>query len=112
VVAYSNRSKTGLLGVPEETILRCGAVSREVALAMASGIRSRCGTDIGLSTTGIAGPTGGSPGKPVGIVWVGFSDAGETLAVRFQFGDDRPRVKERASQAALELVRRRILGTD
>jgi nicotinamide-nucleotide amidase len=72
----------------------------------------KANADIGLSTTGIAGPTGGSAEKPVGLVWIGYSDRHGTLALRFNFGDDRRRVKERASQAALELVRRKLLKLD
>jgi nicotinamide-nucleotide amidase len=109
IVAYSDRSKTELLGVPRELIDRHGAVSREVAEAMASGVRRIAGVDIGLSTTGIAGPAGGSEEKPVGLVWIGHANADGVSSVRFQFGDRRLRVKERASQAALELVRRTIL---
>jgi nicotinamide-nucleotide amidase len=109
IVAYSNTAKTQLLGVPEEMIDRHGAVSREVAESMATGIRTRALADIGISTTGIAGPTGGTPEKPVGLVWIGFADAEENFALRFNFGDNRRRTKERASTAALELVRRRIL---
>jgi nicotinamide-nucleotide amidase len=109
VIAYSNQSKTEILNVPAELIEKHGAVSSEVAKAMAQGVREVAGADIGVSTTGIAGPTGGSPEKPIGLVWIGFSDRNETLAVKFNFGDDRRRVKERAAQAALELVRRRLL---
>ncbi len=109
VVTYSDRSKSALLLVPPELIAAHGAVSREVAESMARGIRSAAGTSIGLSTTGIAGPTGGSPEKPVGTVWVGLADDAGTLALKFGFGEGRARVKERASQAALELVRRRLL---
>lgn len=109
MVTYSNTSKTELLGVPPDLIELHGAVSKEVAEAMAKGVRRVAGTDIGLSTTGIAGPTGGTPEKPVGLVWIGYADASTSLALRFNFGDDRRRTKERASQAALELVRRRIL---
>ncbi len=112
LIAYSNRSKTELLGVPAELIARTGAVSQEVAEAMAAGVRQRSGTDIGLSTTGIAGPTGGTAEKPVGLVWIGYSDASRTLARRHLFGEGRTRVKERAAQAALELVRRTLLGLD
>lgn len=108
-VTYSNKSKIELLGVPPELIDIHGAVSKEVAEAMARGVRRVAGTDIGLSTTGIAGPTGGTPEKPVGLVWIGYADASTSLALRFNFGDDRRRTKERASQAALELVRRRLL---
>jgi nicotinamide-nucleotide amidase len=109
IISYSNQSKIENLKVPEELIETHGAVSSEVAKAMALGVRQIAGTDIGISTTGIAGPTGGSDEKPVGLVWIGYSDKNETLAVKFNFGDDRRRVKERAAQAALELVRRRLL---
>ena len=109
VVAYSNESKIDILGVRSETISSHGAVSKQVAEEMASGIRRIAGTDIGISTTGIAGPAGGTPEKPVGLVWLGYADEEEALAVQFNFGDNRLRVKERATQAALELVRRRIL---
>jgi nicotinamide-nucleotide amidase len=109
IIAYSNQSKIENLKVPKELIENHGAVSTEVAKAMAQGVRQLAGTDIGVSTTGIAGPTGGSDEKPVGLVWIGYSDRNETLAVKFNFGDDRRRVKERAAQAALELVRRRLL---
>ncbi len=111
VVAYSNESKIAELGVPEAFIVRHGAVSREVAEAMALGIRTKSNSDIGLSTTGIAGPTGGSDAKPVGLVWIGYSDRHETLAIRFNFASDRRLFKERASQAAMELVRRKLLKT-
>ena len=90
-------------------IEKSGAVSKDVAMAMADSIRQIAGTDIGLSTTGIAGPAGGSPEKPVGLVWVGYSDTNETTAHKFNFGDGRLRVKERATQAALDYVRRNIL---
>ena len=109
VVVYSNQSKVELLGIPQETIVVHGAVSKEVAQAMASGVRRIANTDIGISTTGIAGPTGGTPEKPVGLVWIGFSDSKETIALKFHLGDQRLRVKERASQAALEMLRRKIL---
>ena len=110
LVAYSNRSKIMLLGVREELIERHGAVSREVAEAMAAGVLRTAGTDIGISTTGIAGPTGGTPEKPVGMVWIGYADSRDVFAVKFMFGDVRLLVKQRASQAALELVRRRIMN--
>lgn len=109
LITYSNESKVSELGVPTELIQQHGAVSREVAEAMASGVRVLSAVDIGLSTTGIAGPTGGSPEKPVGLVWIGYSDKQETFALKLNFGDQRRRVKERAAQAALELVRRRLL---
>jgi nicotinamide-nucleotide amidase len=109
VAVYSNQSKTELLNVPKELIETHGAVSKEVAEAMSRGIRRLAGTAIGLSSTGVAGPTGGTPEKPVGLVWIGYSDRETTLALKFNFGDDRKRTKERAAQAALELVRRKVL---
>jgi nicotinamide-nucleotide amidase len=108
-VTYSNESKISLLGVSDDLIKQHGAVSKEVAEAMARGARERAKTDIGLSTTGIAGPTGGTPEKPVGLVWIGYSDKNETLALKFHLGEERLRIKERASQAALELLRRKLL---
>lgn len=110
VVTYSNRSKEELLGVSSALLERDGAVSESVAIAMAEGIRRASAVDIGLSTTGIAGPTGGSAQKPLGLVWIGYADASGSFARRFLFGDQRLRVKERASQAALEIVWRRLLG--
>jgi nicotinamide-nucleotide amidase len=109
IIAYSNKSKIHELGVPENFIKQHGAVSKQVAEAMAFGIRTKSNTDIGLATTGIAGPTGGSTDKPVGLVWIGYSDQDETFALQFNFGGERWIIKERAAQAALELVRRRIL---
>jgi nicotinamide-nucleotide amidase len=109
IITYSNKSKMDELGVPSELISQHGAVSREVAEAMALGIRSASHTDIGISTTGIAGPTGGSSEKPIGLVWIGYSDQETTFALDFHFGGERRIIKERAAQAALELVRRKIL---
>ncbi|MBU1299309.1 MAG: competence/damage-inducible protein A [Bacteroidetes bacterium] len=109
IVTYSNRSKTDLLGVPENLIIKHGAVSEEVAKAMAAGIREISKTDIGISTTGIAGPTGATPDKPLGLVWIGYADLKNLITKKFLFGDDRVRVKIRSSQAAMELIRRIIL---
>lgn len=110
VVTYSNQAKVDLLHVPAELIARAGAVSEEVAQAMAEGVRYISKTDIGVSVTGIAGPTGGTEEKPVGLVYIGLSDAGGTIVKRHNFPDERVRFKDRTSQAALELVRRRVLG--
>jgi nicotinamide-nucleotide amidase len=110
VVAYSNQSKTDLLGVDPNTIAGHGAVSRETALEMASGIRREAGASIGVSVTGIAGPTGGTEEKPVGLVWVGISAEGIHEAFRFFFGDNRYRTRQRAAQAALDIVRRFACG--
>jgi nicotinamide-nucleotide amidase len=112
LVAYSNKSKVELLDVPEILITRHGAVSAEVAEAMALGIRKKSSADIGISTTGIAGPTGGTSEKPEGLVWIGYSDTSSTTSTRFLFGSGRSLVKERASQAALDLVRRKILDIE
>ena len=109
VVAYSNASKIDILHVPSRLINQHGAVSQEVAEAMATGIRSVSGADIGLSTTGIAGPAGGSEEKPVGLVWIGYSDVTRSVAARFHFGRERLIIKQRAAQAALEMVRRSLL---
>jgi nicotinamide-nucleotide amidase len=109
VITYSNKSKIHELGVPSDFIKQYGAVSCQVAEAMAFGIRTKSNSDIGISTTGIAGPTGGSEKKPVGLVWIGYSDKDETFALQFNFGIERRIIKERAAQAALELVRRRML---
>ncbi len=111
-VTYSNESKLADLGVPSSLLLHHGAVSREVSEAMAACARTKSNSDIGLSTTGIAGPSGGSEEKPVGLVWIGYSDRMGTLALRFNFGDNRRRTKERAAQAALELLRRKLLKID
>jgi nicotinamide-nucleotide amidase len=107
-ICYSNRSKVEELGVPAELLEHHGAVSAEVAEAMAEGARRVAGTNIGLSTTGIAGPTGGSTEKPVGLVFVGYADGTDRLSLRFLFGGNRRNIKERAAQAALELVRRKV----
>ncbi|MCS7228478.1 MAG: competence/damage-inducible protein A [Candidatus Kryptonium sp.] len=112
VVAYSNEAKVQILGVPEELIRNFGAVSREVAESMAEGVRKISGADIGISTTGIAGPTGATPTKPVGLVWIGYSDKNETFAKEFRFGDDRLENKQRATQMALEILRRKLLGIE
>lgn len=112
VITYSNASKTEILGVPNDFIESYGAVSKEVATAMAIGVRRIAKTDIGLSTTGVAGPTGGTPEKPVGLVWIAYADAHEAFALKFVFADERVRFKERASQAALELVRRKLLNIE
>jgi nicotinamide-nucleotide amidase len=112
VVTYSNDSKTQLLGVPAALIVQYGAVSKEVAEAMAAGVRSSAKTDVAVSTTGIAGPDGGTPEKPVGLVYMGYADSRGTFSLKFQFATGRRRIKERASQAALELVRRRLLGLE
>lgn len=110
VVTYSNGAKVEILKVNEDTIAEYGAVSSEVAKQMAEGIRAISGTDIGLATTGIMGPTGATETKSVGLVYVGICDENSTNVMKFQFGDNRIINKERASQAALETLRRHLLG--
>ena len=105
VITYSNEAKTELLNVPKEIIEKYGAVSEEVAILMAEGVRKLAKTDYGLSITGIAGPTGGTPQKPVGLVFVGFAHENDSFAQRFLFGENRKSNRERAAQAALNLVR-------
>jgi nicotinamide-nucleotide amidase len=108
VVAYANRVKQALLGVTEATLDEYGAVSEPVALQMAEGVRDALGVDVGVATTGIAGPTGGTEDKPVGTVWLGYADEVRTRAVRRQFVEDRTLNKELFASAALDLVRREI----
>jgi nicotinamide-nucleotide amidase len=108
-VTYSNESKTRLLGVREETLKAHGAVSEEVAREMVEGVRMRSGADFGISTTGIAGPTGGTPEKPVGLVYIGFATPGRTDVQRHLLAFDRETFKFFASQHALDAVRRELL---
>lgn len=110
VTTYSNDAKRRLLGLDERILRDHGAVSHQAAAAMAQSIRIHSGTAIGVSATGIAGPAGGTPDKPVGLVWIGYSTTVETFACKFLFGDDRLRTKQRTAQAALDLVRRNVLG--
>ena len=109
VVAYSNRAKIEILGVPEKTIKTHGAVSPDTALAMAEGVKHISETDIGLSTTGIAGPGGGTPAKPVGLVYIGYVDNKRSFFEEHHFTRDRWWNKERSAVTALDLVRRVLL---
>lgn len=110
MITYSNESKTALLGVDPAIFRAHGAVSAECASAMAEGARRAASASIGLSTTGIAGPDGGSDEKPVGLVWIGICGDAGTFAFPYYFGGDRVRTKQRAAQAALDTVRRFLLG--
>lgn len=110
MVTYSNKAKVQLLDVSENDLERYGAVSKQVALQMARAAASRFGADIGISTTGIAGPGGGTEEKPVGTVWVGFWSKDDHFAVKALFTNDRLINKERSSAVALEIIRRKILG--
>lgn len=107
-VVYSNALKTSLAGVPAEMIDRHGAVSREVAAALAEGIRYRCESTLGVGITGVAGPGGGTPDKPVGLVFHAVaSDAGTEVVPR-NFPGDRKRIRRFASTMALDMVRRKL----
>ena len=110
VVAYSNDLKKRLLHVRAGTLKEHGAVSAEVAGEMATGVRDRAKTDYGLSITGIAGPGGGTPEKPVGLVYVALARKGKTIVWRLLLGRGRDRVRRRAAVAALDLVRRDLLS--
>ena len=106
VTCYSNRAKTELLGVPEPLLKKYGAVSEQVARAMAQGIRTRSKVDLGLSITGIAGPAGGTKDKPVGLVYVGLATSKESHTKEFRFHGERDTIKLRSSQGALDVLRR------
>lgn len=108
VVSYSNKSKQDLLYVKGESIERYGAVSEQVAKEMAEGIRVASGTDIGVSITGIAGPSGGTREKPVGLVYIGFADSNKTVVEKHLFTGDRTVIKERAAGAALHMIRKML----
>lgn len=110
VITYSNASKTDLLGVPAELIAARGAVSPEVAEAMAKGIRERAGTDLGLSVTGIAGPGGGTPEKPVGLVYIALATRDAVKAQEHRFLGTRDQIRQRTAQAALDRVRRHLIS--
>jgi len=104
VVSYSNEAKQRLLSVPAASIESYGAVSKEVAQEMAEGVRAAIGADIGLSVTGIAGPTGGSPEKPVGTVYIGLATGTGAFVKKFQFKGERPDIKSQTSTEALQFA--------
>lgn len=105
VVTYSNEQKHKLLGVSEETLNKYGAVSEQTALEMCKGVRKLAKSDFGISVTGIAGPGGGTPQKPVGTVWIGICGESVHKAERFVFAGDRNQVRESTAETALEIVR-------
>lgn len=107
-ITYSYDSKTEVLGVPRELIASHGAVSEEVVLAMVESVRKKLGTDCAVATSGIAGPGGGTPEKPVGTVWVGVALPGKTFAKKFQLGDNRLITIQVASESALHLLRKAL----
>ena len=104
VVAYADEVKTAQLGVPAEVLAAHGAVSAQVARAMAEGVRERFGTDLGVAVTGIAGPDGGSDAKPVGLVYVAVAGLGEPTVRRFLWTGDRASNKRASAEAALLLL--------
>jgi nicotinamide-nucleotide amidase len=108
-ITYANELKTLYANVPPPLIERHGAVSKEVATAMADGIRQETGATIAVGITGVAGPTGGTEEKPVGLVYVAVSDAQKTDVVERKFPGDRDRIRWGATQLALDLVRRRLM---
>lgn len=110
VVAYANEVKENVLGVRAETLAKYGAVSRQVALEMVAGVVKLTGSDVAVSTTGVAGPGGGSPKKPVGTVWIGFNVEGRLFAVNPVFSKDRRLNKTLTVQVALETLRRELTG--
>jgi len=109
VVCYSNELKSAFADVPSDLIAAKGAVSSEVALALADGIRRRVGSTIGVGVTGIAGPGGGTPEKPVGLVHIAIADKRGPRERAFRFPGDRERIRGFAAQAALDTVRRYFL---
>jgi nicotinamide-nucleotide amidase len=108
-VVYSNELKTAMAGVPAELIAEHGAVSRPVAAALAGGIRERAHATLGLGVTGVAGPTGGTEEKPVGLVYHAIADGKETEVIERKFLGDRERVRRWALRQALDLVRRKLM---
>jgi len=108
-LVYSNELKTEFAGVPASTIARYGAVSREVAAALAQGIRKRCKATFGVGITGVAGPTGGTAEKPVGLVYNALASADGTQVEERKFPGDRKRIRWFATQLALDMVRRKLM---
>lgn len=108
IVAYSNEIKMKLLGVKEQTLIDNGAVSEQTVLEMADGVAEKIGTNVGISLSGIAGPTGGTPDKPVGTVWMGWHIGDETFAEKFQFDGDRAAVKKQSLQSVLKTLKEHL----
>ena len=109
-MAYSNGLKVQLLGVPQDVLVSHGAVSSETALAMAAGARERLGATYALSVTGIAGPEGGAPEKPVGLIYLGLAAPEGTSYRRLQLSAHREQNRTRSAYAALNFLRRHVEG--
>jgi PncC family amidohydrolase len=103
-VTYSNEAKTKFLSVPDKIIMRHGAVSNIVAERMAKGVRRAAGVDIGLSITGVAGPAGGSPEKPVGTVFMALATSKKVFVRKFLFSGNRREVRKRSAEEALSMI--------
>jgi nicotinamide-nucleotide amidase len=112
VVAYSNEVKINQLGVRKDTLDAHGAVSEQTAMEMAEGVRKRMNTTYGIATTGIAGPDGGTPTKPVGTIWIGFSSEKETIAKQLNLFNDRLINIQLTYSAVMNLLRKRILDEE
>jgi nicotinamide-nucleotide amidase len=110
MVTYSNQSKSDFLGVPTSDIRRYGAVNPQVAKKMAQGVRKTFRTSFGLSTTGIAGPTGGSKEKPVGLVYIGMSSGKKTWVMKLNLKGNRRKIKEKATEKALQYFYEKLIG--
>ncbi len=110
VISYSNDIKARVLGVPETTLEQYGAVSEQTAIAMAEGVRKLTGADYGISITGIAGPTGATPEKPIGLTFIGLANKNESFAKKYNAGPVRERNRERSAFYALDVLRRHIKG--
>ena len=108
-VTYSYEAKTRALDVSQADLNDVGAVSEEVAKQMAAGVRDLYKTDFAISSTGIAGPGGGTPDKPVGTVWIGVATPTETFALKFSMGDKRERNIRKTALQALQLLRKEII---
>lgn len=109
IVTYSNNSKMNRIGVKKETLDTFGAVSKETAIEMAKGVANSSGADIGISTTGIAGPSGGTYEKPVGIVYIGYYMQGKSFAKKFVFPGDRQSMRNRTVTVALDYLRKNLI---
>jgi nicotinamide-nucleotide amidase len=112
MVTYSNESKEEHLGVPMDDIKKFGAVSPEVAKKMAQGVRKAFGTTFGLSTTGIAGPGGGTKEKPVGLVFIGLAHGKKTWVEKFNFAGNRRNIKEKATEKAICFFYEKLMQGD
>jgi nicotinamide-nucleotide amidase len=109
IVTYSNRSKINRLGVQPTTLQSEGAVSEQTAKEMVEGLRKSAGVDYALSITGIAGPSGGTPKKPVGLVYIGVAGPKQTLVKEFKFSGERALIRQRAAMTALDMLRKELL---